>query len=73
MRSQNNFSLKKSKNVINNNSAINIDNDSSIANSHQSKFTKDQSISTVNTSVALIITKDIPDQKKIKHDLNNCC
>lgn len=56
-----------------NNSVINIDNDSSIANSHQSKFTKDQSISTVNTSVALIITKDIPDQKKIKHDLNNCC
>lgn len=56
-----------------NNSVINIDNDSSITNSHQSKFTKDQSISTVNTSVALIITKDIPDQKKIKHDLNNCC
>ena len=73
MRSQIIFSLKKSKNVINNNSAINIDNDSSIANSHQSKFTKDQSISTANTSVALIITKDIPDQKKIKHDLNNCC
>ena len=36
-----------------NNSVINIDNDSSIANSHQSKFTKDQSTSTVNTSEML--------------------
>ena len=39
-----------------NNSVINIENNSSIANS-----TKDQSISTANTSEALIITNDISD------------
>ena len=54
-----------------NNSVINIDNDSSIANSHQSKFTKDQSISTANTCEALIITEDISDNNKIKNDVNN--
>ena len=54
-----------------NNSVINIDNDSSIANSHQSKFTKDQSISTATTCEALIITEDISDNNKIKNDVNN--
>ena len=39
--------------------------------SHRSKFTKDQSTSTANTSAALIITKDIPDKNKTKHALNN--
>ena len=43
--------------VSSHNSVINIDNDSSIANSHQSKFTKDQSTSTANTNEALIITE----------------
>ena len=42
---------KKSENVMTNNSVINIDNNSFIANS-----TKDQSTSTANTSEALIIT-----------------
>ena len=54
-----------------NNSVIDIDNDSSIANSNQSKFTKDQSTSTANTSEALIITNDISDKDKIKIDINN--
>ena len=54
-----------------NNSVINIDNDSSIANSHQSKFTKDESTSTANTSEALIITEDISDKNKIKNDASN--
>ena len=54
-----------------NNSVIKTDNDSSIANSHQSKFTKDQSTSTANTSGALIITEDISDKNGIKNDINN--
>ena len=54
-----------------NNSVINIDNDSAIANSHQSKFTKDQSTSIANTSKALIITKDFSDKKKVKIYKNN--
>ena len=57
---------KKSENVMTNNSVINIDNNSSIANS-----TKDQSTSTANTSEALIITEDICDKNKIKNDVNN--
>ena len=55
-----------SENVMTNNSVINIENNSSIANS-----TKDQSISTANTSEALIITNDISDKYKIKNDLKN--
>ena len=47
-----------------NNSVIDIDHDSSIANSNQSKFKKDQSTSTANTSEALIITNDISDKDK---------
>ena len=47
-----------------NNSVTNINNNSSIANS-----TKDQSISTANTSEALTITNDISDKNKIKNDL----
>ena len=54
-----------------NNSVINIDKNSSIANSHQSKFTKDQSTSTANTSEALIITEDISYKNKIKNDAGN--
>ena len=54
-----------------NNSVINIDNDSFIANSHQSKFTKDQFTSTAHTSEALIITKDISEKNKMKHVVNN--
>ena len=53
-----------------NNSVINIDNDSSIAYSHQSKFTKDQSTSTPNTREALIITENISDKNNIKNDVN---
>ena len=49
-----------------NKSVINIENNSSIAN-----ITKDQSISTANTSEALIITNDISDKYKIKNDLKN--
>ena len=77
MKSLNNFyfikSLQKkiSENVMTNNSVINIDNDSFIANSHQSKFTKDQFTSTVNTSEALRITKDISEKNKMKHVVNN--
>ena len=52
-----------------NNSVINIDNESSIANSHQSKFTKDQSISTANTCEALIITEDISDNQNLDNDV----
>ena len=55
-----------SENVMTNNSVINIDNNSSIANS-----TKDQSISTANTGEALIITEDISDKNKTKNDLKN--
>ena len=44
-----------------NNSVINIDSNSSIANS-----TKDQSTSTANTNEALIITEDICDKNKKK-------
>ena len=55
-----------SENVMINNSVINIENNSSIANS-----SKDQSISTANTSEALIITNDISDKYKIKNDLKN--
>ena len=62
---------KLSANIMTNNSVINIDNDSSIANSYQSKFTKDQSTSTGNTSEALIITEDISDKNKIKNDASN--
>ena len=54
-----------------NNSVINIDNDSSIANSHQSKFAKDQSTSAAHTSEALIITEDISNKNKIKNDASN--
>ena len=54
-----------------NNSVINIDTDSSIACSHQSKFIKDQSTSIPNTREALMITEDISDKNKIKNDLNN--
>ena len=54
-----------------NNSVINIDKNSSIANSHQSKFTKDQSTSTAKTSEALIITEDISYKNKIKNDAGN--
>ena len=77
MKSQNNFFFiktlqkKKSENVITNNSVINIDNNPSIANSHQSKFTKDQSTSTANTSETLIIMEDIFDKNKTKNDVNN--
>ena len=49
-----------------NNSVINIDNNSSIANS-----TTDQSTSTGNTTEALIITEDICDKNKVKNDVNN--
>ena len=55
-----------SGNVMTNNSVINIDSNSSITNS-----TKDQSISTANTSEALIITEDISDKNKIKTDANS--
>ena len=77
MKSQNNFFFiktlqkKKSENVITNNSVINIDNNPSIANSHQSKFTNDQSTSTANTSETLIIMEDIFDKNKTKNDVNN--
>ena len=50
---------------------INIDNDSSIANGHYSKFTKDQSTLTENSSEALIITENISDMNEIKNDVNN--
>ena len=53
-----------------NNSVVNIDNDSSIANCQQSKFTKNQSKSTKNFSEALIIIEDISDKNKIKNDIN---
>ena len=53
MKSQKNICLCKnsaekqlSLNIIANNLVINLGNDSSITNSHQSKFTKDQSTST---------------------------
>ena len=64
---------KLSENVMtnNSNSVINIDNDSSIANSHQQKFTKYQSISTANTSEVLIIREDISNKNKIKNDIKN--
>ena len=68
---KNSAEKKLSENVITNNSVINIDNDSSIANSHQSKFTKDQRTSTANTSEALIITEDISDKNKIKNEASN--
>ena len=55
----------------NSNSVINIDNDSSIASIHQQKFTKYQSISTANTSEALIIREDISNKNKIKNDIKN--
>ena len=77
MKPQNNFffiktSQKKklSENVMTNNSVVNIDNDSSIANSQQSKFTKNQSKSTANLSEALIIIEDISHKNKIKNDIN---
>ena len=77
MKPQNNFfciktSQKKklSENVTINNSVVNIDNDSSIANSQQSKFTKNQSKSTANLSEALIIIEDISHKNKIKNDIN---
>ena len=76
MKLQNNFSFIKtlqkkkiSENVMTNNSVISIDNDSSIATSHQSKFTKDQSTLTANTSEALITREDISDKDKIKNDV----
>ena len=49
-----------------NNSVTNIDNDSSINNSRQSKFTKDESTSTANTSEALIITETFLIRTKLK-------
>ena len=49
-----------------NNSVINIDNNSFIANS-----TKFQSTSTANTSEALIIMEDICDKNKTKNEVNN--
>ena len=77
MKPQNNFffiktSQKKklSENVMTNNSVVNIDNDSSIANSQQSKFTKNQSKSTANLSEALIVIEDISHKNKIKNDIN---
>ena len=77
MKPQNNFFFTKtlqkkklSENVMTNNSVVNIDNDSSIANSQQSKFTKNQSKSTKNFSEALIIIEDISDKNKIKNDIN---
>ena len=54
-----------------NNSVINLDNNSSIANSHQSKFKKDQSTSTANTSEVLIVIEDVSDKNKIKNGINN--
>ena len=50
------------------NSLINRDNDSSIANGHYSKFTKDQSTLAENSSEALIITENISDMNEIKND-----
>ena len=50
---------------------FNIDNDSSIPNSHLSKFTKGPSTSIANTSEALIITKGISDKNKTKNDVIN--
>ena len=50
---------------------FNIDNDSSIANSHQSKFTKGPSTSIANTSEALIIKKSISDKYKINTASDN--
>ena len=77
MKPQNNFFFiktlqkkKLSENVMTNNSVVNIDNDSSIANSQQSKFTKNQSKSTKNFSEALTIIEDISDKNKIKNDIN---
>ena len=61
---------KLSENVMTNNSVVNIDNDSSIANSQQSKFTKNQSKSTANLSEALIVIEDISHKNKIKNDIN---
>ena len=62
---------KLSRNAITNNSVNNIYNDSSITNSHQPKFTKDQYTSTANTNEALIMTTDISDNNKFKNDVNN--
>ena len=77
IKPQNNFFFiktlqkkKLSENVMTNNSVVNIDNDSSIANSQQSKFKKNQSKSTKNFSEALIIIEDISDKNKIKNDIN---
>ena len=77
MKPQNNFFFiktlqkkKLSENVMTNNSVVNIDNDSSIANSQQSKFTKNQSKSTANLSEALIVIEDISHKNKIKNDIN---
>ena len=77
IKPQNNFFFiktlqkkKLSENVMTNNSVVNIDNDSSIANSQQSKFTKNQSKSTKSFSEALIIIEDISDKNKIKNDIN---
>ena len=66
---KNSAEKKISENFMTNNSVISIDNDSSIATSHQSKFTKDQSTSTANTSEALITREDISDKDKIKNDV----
>ena len=66
---KNSAEKKISENVMTNNSVISIDDDSSIATSHQSKFTKDQSTSTANTSEALITREDISDKDKIKNDV----
>ena len=77
MKPQNNFFFTKtlqkkklSENVMTNNSVVNIGNDSSIANSQQSKFTKNQSKSTANLSEALIVIEDISHKNKIKNDIN---
>ena len=66
---KNSAEKKISENFMTNNSVISIDNDSSIATSHQSKFTKDQSTLTANTSEALITREDISDKDKIKNDV----
>ena len=61
----NNSAEKLSEYVMTNNSVLNTDNTSSIANS-----AKDQYTSTGNTSEALIITEDIFDKNKMKNDVS---
>ena len=68
---KNSSKKKLSANFIINSLVVNVDNDSSIANSHQLEFKKDQSTSRENTSEAFIIAKNISDKNKIKHGVNN--